>query len=126
MNKEELLERLLNFAVRTGKVCDALPDTQLGRHISGQLVRSGTSPAPNYAEGCAGESRDDFVHKLSISLKELRESNVWLRLILKAKLLPENRLGKLIIESSELCNIFGKSVATAKLNKRQPTRARKI
>jgi four helix bundle protein len=126
MDKEELLERLLNFAARTGMVCDALPDTRLGRHIAGQLVRSGTSPAPNYSEGCADESRDDFVHKLSICLKELRESNVWLRLILKAKLLSDQRLGDLLKESTELCNIFGKSIATAKSQKPRPSRSQKI
>ncbi len=54
---EDLEERLLSFAARVGKVVDALPDTRLGRHIAGQLVRSGTSPAPNYAEACAAESK---------------------------------------------------------------------
>ena len=67
---EENLDRLLAIAVRVGKVVDALPDTKLGRHVAGQLVRSGTSPPPNYAEGCAAESRDDFIHKLSVVLKE--------------------------------------------------------
>ena len=74
MTSDELLERLIDFAVRVGKVVDALPDTRMGRHVAGQLVRSGTSPAPNYEEGCAAESRADFIHKLSICLKELRES----------------------------------------------------
>jgi four helix bundle protein len=74
MTSEELEDRLIDFAVRIGKVADALPDTRLGQHIAGQLVRSGTSPAPNYSEGCAAESRRDFAHKLSISLKELRET----------------------------------------------------
>ncbi len=74
MNPEQLSDRLLDFAVRVGKVVDALPDTRLARHIAGQLVRCGTSPAPNYEEGCAAESRADFVHKLTICLKELRES----------------------------------------------------
>jgi four helix bundle protein len=71
---DELVERLINFAARIGKAVDALPDTRMRRHIGGQLVRSGTSPAPNYEEACAAESRADFVHKLSICLKELRES----------------------------------------------------
>ena len=62
----DLSERLLAFAVRTGKAVNALPATRLGRHIAAQLVRSGTSAAPNYEEGCAAESRADFVHKLSI------------------------------------------------------------
>jgi four helix bundle protein len=80
---EELENRLVDFAVRIGNVADALPDTQLGRHISGQMVRSGTTAAPNYAEGCAEESRRDFAHKLSIGLKELRETKTWLRIIQK-------------------------------------------
>ncbi len=66
MTKEELADRLLNFAVRIGKVVDALADTRLGRHVAGQLIRCGTSPAPNYDEACAAESPRDFVHKLSI------------------------------------------------------------
>src|SRR6185436_19689430 len=79
MTSAELAERLIEFAARVGKVVDALPDTRMGRHIGGQLVRSGTSPAPNYEEACAAESRADFVHKLSISLKELCESSCWIQ-----------------------------------------------
>jgi four helix bundle protein len=87
MTSDELVERLINFAARVGKVVDALPDTRMGRHIGGQLVRSGTSPAPNYEEACAAESRADFAHKLSICLKELRESRCWIRLIIKTEML---------------------------------------
>jgi four helix bundle protein len=93
LTSDELLERLIDFAARVGRVVDALPDTRMGRHVGGQLVRSGTSPAPNYEEGCAAESRADFVHKLSICLKELRESRTWIRLIIKTEMLPEQRLG---------------------------------
>src|SRR6266478_7110727 len=89
---EDIEERLLDFAARVGKVVDALPDTRLGRHIAGQLVRSGTSPAPNYAEACAAESKKDFIHKLGIALKELRETCIWLRLIVHAELLPLPRM----------------------------------
>jgi four helix bundle protein len=92
MTPDELVERLLNFAARVGKVVDALPDTRMGRHIGGQLVRSGISPAPNYEEGCAAESRAGFVHKLSIWLKELRESRSWIPLIIKTNMLPEHRI----------------------------------
>jgi four helix bundle protein len=59
---EDLEERLLLFSARVGKVVDALPDSRVGRHIAGQLVRSGTSAAPNYAEACAAESKKDFIH----------------------------------------------------------------
>jgi four helix bundle protein len=119
MTSEELLERLINFAARVGKVVDALPDTRMGRHIGSQLVRSGTSPAPNYEEGCAAESRADFVHKLSISLKELRESRTWIRLIIKTEMLPEHRLGELLDECNQLCNIIAQSIVTAKENKKR-------
>ena len=113
---EDIEERLLDFAVRVGKAVDALPDTRLGRHIAGQLVRSGTSPAPNYAEACAAESKRDFIHKLAIALKELRESNVWLRMIAKSDLLPEQRLEQLRDECEQLCKIIAKSLVTAKSN----------
>ena len=74
---EDLEDRLLDFAARVGKLVEALPDTRLGRHVAGQLVRSGTSPAPNYAEACAAESKKDFIHKLGIALKELCEARVF-------------------------------------------------
>src|SRR5215831_13517449 len=74
MNSEEFSERLWRFAARVGKVVDTLPDTRLGRHVAGQLVRCGTSAPPNYDEACAAESKADFAHKLSIGLKELRET----------------------------------------------------
>lgn len=113
---DDLAERLLEFAARVGKVVDALPDSRLGRHIAGQLVRSGTAPAPNYAEACGAESRRDFVHKLSIALKELRESRCWIQLIIKAELLPEQRLCELLDECEQLCAIVAKSIVTAKSN----------
>jgi len=116
---DELLERLIEFAARIGKVVDALPETRMGRHVGGQLVRSGTSPAPNYEEGCAAESRADFVHKLSICLKELRESRTWIRLIIKTEMLPEHRLGELRDECNQLCNIIAQSIVTAKENKKR-------
>ena len=111
---DDLAERLVNFSVRNGKVIDALPDTRLGRHIANQLVRSGTAAAPNYEEACAAESKADFVHKMRICLKELRESRSWLRLILRSEMIPTDRLADLLDESTQLCNIFGRSIATAK------------
>ena len=114
MTPGELSERLINFAARIGKVVDALPDTRMGRHIAGQLVRCGTSPAPNYEEACAAESRADFIHKLGICLKELRESRSWIRLIVKTELLPEHRMNELLDECDQLCNIVGQSIVTAK------------
>ena len=113
MKPEQLSERILDFAVRVGKVIDALPDTRLGRHVAGQLVRCGTSPAPNYEEACAAESPADFVHKLRICLKELREFRMWLRLITRSKMLPNRKVAALLDESEQLCNIMGQSVVTA-------------
>jgi four helix bundle protein len=119
MTPRELSERLLDFAARVCKVVDALPDTRVGRHVAGQLVRCGTSPAPNYEEACAAESRADFSHKMSVCLKELRETRMWLRFIIKAELLPANRIEPLFREADELCNIFGQSVVTSKESERK-------
>ena len=123
MTSDELVERLINFSARIGKVVDALPDTRMGRHIGGQLVRSGTSPAPNYEEACAAESRADFVHKLSICLKELRESRSWIRLIIETEMLTEHRMSELLDESNQLCNIIAQSIVTAKQQNPEKARA---
>ena len=122
MTPEEMSERFLDFAVRVGKVVDALPATRLGRHIAGQLVRSGTSPGPNYEEGCAAESRADFVHKLSICLKELRESRYWIRLIIKSVLLPKAKMTQLLDECTQLCKVVAQSIVTAKRKATKRTR----
>lgn len=119
----DLEERLLDFAARIGKVVDALPDTRMGRHVAGQLVRYGTSPAPNYAEACGAESRKDFAHKLAICLKELRESLCWLKLVVKAELLLQVRLTDLIDECNQLANIIAKSIVTTKTNNTARTRS---
>jgi len=119
MTSEELSERLINFAARVGKVVDALPDTRMGRHVASQLVRCGTSPAPNYEEACAAESRADFAHKLSICLKELRESRCWIRLIMKTEMLTKQKMADLLDECNQLCNIIGRSIVTAKKNKKK-------
>jgi len=116
---EALEDRLLNFAAHCGKAVDALPESRMGRHIAGQLIRCGTSPAPNYAEACAAESRNDFVHKLGITLKELRESRVWLRMCAKCELLPASVLAPLTDECTQLMNIIGKSIVTAKAGARR-------
>lgn len=112
----QLSERLWNFAARIGKVVDALPDSRLGRHVAGQLVRSGTAAAPNYDEGRVGESRADFVHKINIALKELVETRGWLKFILTAELLPTQRIELLLDECDQLCRILWSSVNTAKTN----------
>ncbi len=113
---DEMEERFLDFAARICALVEALPDTKTGRHISGQMIRCGTFPTPNYAETCAAESRNDFTHKLGIVLKELRETRIWLKLSVKTATMKKGRLNPLIEECTELMNIIGKSIVTAKAN----------
>jgi len=112
-NANEIENRLIDFAVRIIKVADALPKTPAGKHMAGQLLRSGTSQAPNYAEARGAESNADFIHKLRIALKELNESCVWLRMICRAELLNQARLEGLIDENEQLCRILNASIKTA-------------
>ncbi len=114
MTPDELSDRLWKFAARIGKVVNALPDTRLGRHVAGQLVRCGTAPGPNYDEGCAAESRADFAHKLSIALKELKETRGWLKFCIIAELLNEKRITPLLDEGEQLIRIVASSIITAK------------
>ena len=118
MSPLELSDRLWSFAARVGKVVDAIPETRLGRHVAGQLVRCGTSAAPNYDEGRVGESRADFIHKVNVALKELVETSGWLKFIVVAELISARRIQPLLDECDQLVRILAKSVATAK--KRRP------
>ena len=113
-NHRELDERLLDYGARVIKLIEALPLTLVSRRVGDQLLRSATSVGANYEEARGAESRSDFVHKLQISLKELRESHYWLRLLAKTEILPPDRLTDLIDEASQLRAILSKSVATAK------------
>ena len=124
MSKEEkdfdLENRLIEFAVRIIQLAESLPKTKVGNHISGQLIRSGTSPAPNYGEAQSAESRSDFIHKMKVCLKELRETKVWLLVIVRAELIkPASKLDSLITENDELISIFVSSISTAKKNKKR-------
>ena len=111
----DLEDRLIDFAVRIIRIAEALPKTKIGNHIAGQIIRSGTSPAPNYGEAQSAESRSDFIHKMKASLKELRETRVWLLMIIKANLIkPASKLELLIDENNQLISIFVKSIDTAK------------
>ena len=112
--KFDLQERLIDYAVRIIKVSEQLPDTKAGKHVSSQILKSGTSPAPNYGEAQSAESRADFIHKLKVALKELRETEVWLKIIVKAKLIqPSTKLSPLLQETDELISILFKSIDTA-------------
>ena len=109
---DDLEERLVQFAVRIIRVCEALPQTAAGQHIGNQLLRCGTSPAANYGEARAAESKRDFIHKLRIASKELNESLIWLKIIVRSDLLSAERLAELIDENDQLCRIIGASIQT--------------
>ena len=110
---DQLEERLVNFAVRIIKLAANLPRTPAGKHIAGQILRSGTSPAPNYGEARGAESHADFVHKLKVVLKELNETRIWLRIIERSDILRKERIIDIIGENTELCKIFTSSLKTA-------------
>jgi len=112
---DKLEDRLIDFAVRIIKLAASLPKSPAGRHIAGQIVRCGTSPAPNYGEARGAESRADFVHKIRVVLKELNETKVWLRIIERNKMLKAALLVDLIQENGDLCKIFASSLRTARL-----------
>ncbi len=119
MSKEsrifDLEDRLIDFAVRIIRLAESLPKTKVGNHVAGQLIRCGTSPAPNYGEAQSAESRADFIHKMKVSLKELRETRVWLLIIVRAKLIEStSKIEPLINENNELISIFVTSITTAK------------
>lgn len=113
MKAGDLEDRLINFAVRVVNVTESLPSTRAGNHVAGQLVRSGTSPAPNYGEAQSAESRRDFVHKMKICLKELRETLVWLKIIERKPMCESGRMAEIVKECDELIAIFVASVKTA-------------
>ena len=112
----DLEERLLEFSARIIRLIDALPNTRAGNHVAGQLLRSGTSPYGNHGEVEAAESRKDFVHKLKVCLKELKETRRWLRLIERSRMLPEKSLAPILAETEELTRIFFTSIRTAEKN----------
>ena len=114
--KYDLEDRFIDYAVRIINLSERLPESKAGKHIAMQLLRSGTSPAPNYGEAQSAESTKDFIHKIKISLKELRESKVWLKIIDRAKIIKSSLLEPLIKETDELIAILFKSVETAKKN----------
>ena len=116
--KYDLLERLIDFGSRVLDVAEALPNTRVGNHIAGQLIRCGTSPASNYSEAVSAESRNDFLHKVKIALKELRETSVWLAFIRRRSLIkPSSRLDPICKECHELTAILVTSVKTAERNR---------
>jgi four helix bundle protein len=121
MNQEkyDLENRLLEYSVKIIKIVEQLPNTRVGNHIAGQLVRSGTSPYPNHGEAQAAESTKDFVHKLRISLKELRETYRWLKLVQRVPLVKQSeKIERALEETEELIKIFVSSIRTAEKKKK--------
>ncbi len=121
MKTQDLEERLVNFSVLIIKVANDIIGTKAGNHLSGQILRSGTSVSLNYGEAQSGESRKDFIHKIKVVLKELRETYICLKIIHRAKLFKDESLIKLVKEeNNELISIFVKSVKTALKNRSLP------
>ena len=118
---DALQERLVLFAVRIINLVTHLPKMTAGRHVAGQVLRSGTSPAPNYAEARGAESRADFIHKLRIAVKELNETGIWLLIILKARMAPDALVTGLVKENRELACILSASNRTAQTKGSQRT-----
>ena len=112
--KYDLEERLLEYSANIMRLVEQLSTTRTGNHVAGQLLRSGTSPLPNHGEAQAAESPADFIHKMKICLKELRESYRWLLLIRRVPLITaEADVTRLVNETDELIRIFVKSIQTA-------------
>ena len=117
MDRFDLEERLISFSVTIIDIINEMPNTRAGNHLSGQLLRSGTSVSLNYGEAQSGESRKDFIHKMKVVLKELRESSVCLKIIDRTKLYKtEIKIENALKESNKLISIFVKSIETAQGN----------
>ena len=115
--KYDLEERLLEFANRIIRVTKSMEKSRASNHVADQLLRSGTSPYGNHGEAEGAESRDDFIHKLKICYKELRESRRWLKLVQRAEFVPKPGLvDPLIAEAEQLVRIFSTSIRTAQRN----------
>ncbi len=113
----DLEDRLIEFSALIIDIVETLPITRVGNHIAGQLLRSGTAAAPDYGEAQGAESRRDFIHKLKIGLKELRETRVWLKLLKLKVITPSIEvIDRALAECEELTAIFAASISTAKKN----------
>jgi four helix bundle protein len=113
MNREELTDRTKKLAHRCVKLAMALPETPLGKHIGGQLIRCSTSVAANYRATCLSQSNASFVAKISIVLEEADEAAFWLEFIIDEKLLKKKLVEPLLKEAEELTKIFASSRKTA-------------
>ena len=117
MKKFDLEDRFIDYTIRISKVVEEIESSKLGSHIAGQLIRSGSSPALNYGEAQSAESRKDFIHKLKIILKELKESRICLKIIERKPLISNiAKLTPIMEETEQLIAIIYKSIETAKAN----------
>lgn len=117
----DLEDRLIEFAVRIIEVVESLPVTRAGNYIAGQLIRCGMAPPLLYGEAQAAESPDDFIHKMKVVLKELKETRVCLKLIIRKEMIkPGSRLDGLKDECEQLIRIIATSIETAKKNNKNP------
>lgn len=114
--KYDLEDRLVDFACRCLEVCELLPNSKAGQNLEYQLSKSGTAPALIYGEAQAAESRADFLHKMKMVLKEIRESRVNLKIIKRKPVVVHEKVEIAFNESNELMAIFLKSIETAKSN----------
>jgi len=120
--KFDLEDRLIDFTVMVSDIVEAMPNNKAANHIGGQIIRSGCSPALNYGEAQEAESRKDFIHKMGICRKELRETKVALKIIIRKpykEVLSNSE--KALKECLELLSIFSRSIETAKKNLIQST-----
>ena len=119
----DIEDRLVEYSCRKIDVVEALPKTRSGNYIAGQLIKSCISPTFNYAEVQGAESRNDFIHKLGVVLKELKECRTALKIIRRKELInPIKRTDALYKETEELIAIIAKSIETAEKNKDNPRR----
>jgi four helix bundle protein len=112
----DLEERLVDFGVLVCTVVESLPSSRVGKHVAGQLVRCGTAPGPIYGEAQSGESRKDFIHKMRLCLKELRETLAWLKFVDRMGIGDSSAVQAGIQETGQLIRIFYKSIQTAERN----------
>ena len=117
MNREELCERLVTFAIRIITLCKSLPNTPEARMIRGQLLRSGTSPGAQYREACRARSPAEFISKIESAQQELDETEYWLVIIERTKMVNPKKLTALKTETLDLIKIFASSARTAKSNR---------
>jgi four helix bundle protein len=116
----DLEDRLVSYTARLIEVVESLPKNRTGNYLAGQMIKSCHSPALNYGEAQAAESADDFIHKLKVVLKELKECRVALKIIVKKEFIkPVSKLSAVVKETEELIAIIATSISTAQSNNKK-------